>query len=163
MNASLPRRRQHLPGLHSGLTLIEVLIAVVIVGTLAAIALPSYASYKEKARIHQAATDIAGIAMRLSNYRADNQYYPPNLGTIYNPIPVDPWGMPYQYLAIDIDPAPNKGAQRKDKNMNPLNSDFDLYSNGPDGITAKPLTAAAAKDDIVRADNGRFLGVAKDH
>jgi len=146
-------------------TIIELMIALVVVGALAAIALPSYQNYREKVRIYEAATTIAAISMNLKNYQVDNKYFPPTLNTLpmYNPVPLDPWGKPYQYLAIDIDPAPNRGAQRKDKNLNPLNSDFDLYSMGPDGQTAKPLTAAAAKDDIVRADNGRFIGVAKDH
>ena len=141
------------------------MIGVLVVGALAAIALPSYQNYREKVRIAQAVSDMAGISMNLKAYQVDNKYFPPALNTLpmYNPVPLDPWGRPYQYLAIDIDPPPNKGAQRKDKNLNPLNSDFDLYSMGPDGKTAKPLTAAAAKDDIVRADNGRFIGVAKDH
>lgn len=145
--------------------MIEVLIALVIIGTLAAIALPIYQNYRERVRIAQAVTDIAAMSMNLKAYHLDNQYFPPTLDTLqmYNPVPLDPWGRPYQYLAIDIEPAPNRGAQRKDKNQNPLNSDFDLYSMGPDGQTQKPLTGAKARDDIVRADNGRFIGVAKDH
>ncbi|MEW6513710.1 MAG: type II secretion system protein GspG [Pseudomonadota bacterium] len=148
-----------------GFTVIEILIALVVIGTLAAIALPSYQNYWEKVRIAQAVSDIAGISANLKAYQLDNRYFPPTLNTLsqYNPVPNDPWGRPYQYLAIDIDPAPNKGAQRKDKNMNPLNSDFDLYSMGLDGQTQKPLTGAKARDDIVRADNGRFIGVAEDH
>jgi general secretion pathway protein G len=145
--------------------MIELMFAVAILGALVAIALPSYQNYREKARIHEAVTEMAAISMNLKNYQLDNKYFPPTLNTLpmYNPVPNDPWGRPYQYLAIDIDPAPNKGAVRKDKNMNPLNSDFDRYSMGPDGQTSLPLTAAKAKDDIVRADNGRFIGVAQDH
>ena len=151
--------------LQSGLTTIELMIGVLIVGALAAIALPSYQNYRERVRIAQAVTDIAGMSINLKGYQLDNKFFPPTLNTLpmYNPVPLDPWGRPYRYLAIDIDPAPSKGAQRKDKNLNPLNSDFDLYSMGPDGKTALPLTGAAAKDDVVRADNGRFIGVAKDH
>jgi general secretion pathway protein G len=149
----------------TGLTMIELMFAMAILAALVAIALPSYQNYREKARIHEAVTDMAAISMNLKNYQLDNRFFPPTLDTLpmYNPVPNDPWGRPYQYLAIDIDPAPNKGAVRKDKNMNPLNSDFDLYSMGPDGQTALPLTAAKARDDIVRADNGRFIGIAKDH
>jgi len=145
--------------------MIELMFAMAILAALVAIALPSYQNYREKARIHEAVTDMAAISMNLKNYQLDNRFFPPTLDTLpmYNPVPNDPWGRPYQYLAIDIDPAPNKGAVRKDKNMNPLNSDFDLYSMGPDGQTALPLTAAKARDDIVRADNGRFIGIAKDH
>lgn len=78
-------------------------------------------------------------------------------------IPADPWGNPYQYLPIDINPPPNKGQVRKDKSLNPLNSDFDLYSMGPDGQTRLPLTTPTAKDDIIRAGNGSFIGIASDY
>jgi general secretion pathway protein G len=52
---------------------------------------------------------------------------------------------------------------RRDKNLNPLNRDFDLYSVGKDGQTQTQLTAARARDDIVRAGNGSFIGKAEDH
>ena len=47
--------------------------------------------------------------------------------------------------------------------MNPLNSDYDLYSVGEDGLTQKPLNASNARDDIVRANNGAFVGLAEDY
>ena len=42
--------------------------------------------------------------------------------------------------------------------MVPVNSDFDLYSMGPDGDSRAPFTAKASRDDIVRASNGGFIG-----
>ena len=42
----------------------------------------------------------------------------------------------------------------------PLNSEYDLYSKGKDGASAPALTAAASKDDIVRANDGGFVGLA---
>lgn len=45
----------------------------------------------------------------------------------------------------------------------PINSDYDLYSKGKDGKSQKPLTAAASRDDIVRAGNGAFVGLASDY
>ena len=159
MRKILPTARQ------TGLTIIELMIGIAVLGALAAIALPSYQAYREKVRNHQAATDIAGIAANLKAYQLDNRYFPPTLDTLpmYNPVPKDPWGRPYEYLAIDIEPPPNKGAMRKDKHMNPLNSDFDLYSRGKDGDTKLPLMNPASFDDIVRANNGRFIGLGKDH
>jgi general secretion pathway protein G len=145
------------------MTLIEVLVVVVVIGSLAAIAINSYRSYVEKARVAQAITDIAGIARALNSYHTDNRVFPPSLGALGIPIPTDPWVRAYQYLPIDIDPPPNQGQIRKDKNLNPLNTDFDLYSTGPDGQTAKQLTASKARDDIVRANNGAFIGVAANH
>ena len=141
------------------------MIGVLIVGALAAIALPSYQNYRERVRVHQAVSDMAGMSINLKAYQVDNKYFPPTLNTLpmYNPLPLDPWGRPYRYLAIDIDPAPSKGAQRKDKNLNPLNSDFDLYSMGPDGKSAPPLTARISRDDIIRAADGAFFGVAEEY
>ena len=42
----------------------------------------------------------------------------------------------------------------------PINTDFDLYSVGADGRTAAPLTARFSHDDVVRANNGSFIGLA---
>jgi general secretion pathway protein G len=52
---------------------------------------------------------------------------------------------------------------RKDRNLVPINSDYDLYSVGPDGDSSLPLTAATSRDDIVRANDGRFIGKAEDY
>jgi general secretion pathway protein G len=49
---------------------------------------------------------------------------------------------------------------RKDRNTHPINTDFDLYSKGRDGKTNYPLTAEASQDDIIRANNGGYLGLA---
>ncbi len=51
---------------------------------------------------------------------------------------------------------------RKDHFMVPINTDFDLYSMGPDGASVPPLTARASRDDIVRANDGQFVGRASD-
>jgi general secretion pathway protein G len=52
---------------------------------------------------------------------------------------------------------------RKDKNLVPINSEYDLYSVGPDGRSVGPLTAKHSRDDIVMANDGRFIGVASDY
>ncbi len=44
----------------------------------------------------------------------------------------------------------------------PINSDYDLWSSGKDGASSPPLTAKPSRDDIVRANNGRFVGLASD-
>lgn len=148
----------------AGFTLVELVIAVVIVATLAIIAIPSYRSYVERTLQNKAIQDINQLDMAIVRYRTLNGTYPPNLAALGANLPVnDPWGNPYQYLAIDVVPAPNTGAVRRDRNLNPLNSDYDLYSMGPDGQTQTQLTAARARDDIVRAGNGGFIGLASDH
>ena len=44
----------------------------------------------------------------------------------------------------------------------PLNSDYDLYSMGLDGESKKPLSAKVSQDDILRALDGAFVGLAED-
>jgi general secretion pathway protein G len=62
---------------------------------------------------------------------------------------LDPWQQPLQYLNIENGGSNWHGKCRKDRNLNPLNTDYDLYSIGADGKTATPLTAKASQDDIV--------------
>ncbi len=146
----------------SGFTLIELMAVIAIVGALAALSMPMYAEYLEKVRRSIAIQDIRRIATALDNFFVDQDRYPASLDDLGGFAP-DPWGNPYVYLPINTLPAPNRGALRKDKNLVPLNSDYDLYSMGRDGRSQKPLTAAASRDDIVRAGNGGFIGLATDH
>lgn len=50
---------------------------------------------------------------------------------------------------------------RKDKFLVPINSDYDLYSMGPDGETHPSLNVKGGKDDVIRAANGSFYGLAE--
>jgi general secretion pathway protein G len=146
----------------SGFTLVELMAVVAIIGALAALSMPLYTEYIEKIRRGIAIQDIRRIAATLDSFFVNENQYPDSLADIGG-FPPDPWGNPYVYLPINTQPAPNKGAVRKDKNLVPLNSDYDLYSKGRDGKSQKPLTAAASRDDVVRAGNGTFVGVATDH
>lgn len=53
-----------------------------------------------------------------------------------------------------------QGEMRKDRFLVPINTWFDLYSMGPDGKSAAPLTAAASRDDVIVANDGDFIGLA---
>ena len=48
----------------------------------------------------------------------------------------------------------------KDRFLVPINSDFDLYSMGKDGKSQMPLTAKDSRDDIIRANDGAYIGLA---
>ncbi len=74
---------------------------------------------------------------------------------------IDPWGNPYLYL--NIENATGKIEPRKDKNLKPISSDYDLYSMGPDGRTKIPLTAKDSRDDTIRAADGAYVGIAEDY
>lgn len=58
-----------------GFTLIELLIVVVIIGILAAIAIPKFASTKEKAYLASMKSDLRNLATAEEGYFADNQAY----------------------------------------------------------------------------------------
>lgn len=55
------------------------------------------------------------------------------------------------------------GQVRKDRFLVPLNSDYDLYSAGKDGESRPPLSASMSQDDIVRANDGAYIGLASQY
>jgi general secretion pathway protein G len=143
-----------------GITLLELVVLVAVLGMLAAVGIPAYGNYREKARITKAAADVALIQFDIRLYTsANNGKLPVNLDALGHGTIRDPWGNPYQYL--DLATAP-PGHARKDRFLVPLNTDYDLYSNGKDGVSRPPLTAHQSRDDILRASNGAFIGLASD-
>lgn len=72
-----------------GFTLIEIMIAVAIVGILAAIAYPSYTSYLQKGRRASAQAHLVDIAQRQEQYLLDARAYAPDLATLNLTTPGD--------------------------------------------------------------------------
>jgi len=141
-----------------GFTLVELVLLVAMIGILSAIAVPSYSSYIKKAKISEAVADIETISLEIEIFKAGNPGLPANLATVPGINLLDPWGNPYQYLNFET--AKGKGNMRKDRFMVPINSDYDLYSMGEDGLSVPPLTAKSSRDDIIRANDGQFVGLA---
>ena len=144
-------------------SLVELAVAIVILGLLFSMVRPVYLYYIDTAKSDSAADELQEIADKIDQYYKDHGAFPDSLDQVISPPPVDPWGSPYQYLRIDGGAGPGLGMQRKDKNLVPINSDYDLYSSGPDRKSASPLTAKISQDDIVRGRNGAFIGYATDY
>ena len=133
------QRRQH------GFTLIEVMVVVVILGILAAIVVPRVMSRPDEARIVKVQQDLRALSAALDLYKLDNFVYPSTdqgldalvsrpeglpqgarwkEGGYLKNLPMDPWGMEYQFLQ----PGEN-GA-------------YDLYSLGADSAPGGEGAAA---------------------
>ena len=156
-------------------TVIELLVAIAIMGLISVVAVPSYHEYIERGETMQTIADMQDIDAQMAIYTlANNGSLPDSLADIGMGDILDPWGNTYQYLNLsnfdEKGKAPKakgaKGAKgggpkaqpRKDHNLHPINSDYDLYSMGKDGKSVSPLTGGPSRDDIIRANNGRFVG-----
>lgn len=150
--------------LQRAFTLIELLVVMAIIGILAVVAVPVYSDYIDRVRVVQAVSDIGAIATSLITYQISTGKFPASLVEVGAQNYLDPWKNPYQYLNLsDPSDKSSKGKARKDHSLVPINSDFDLYSMGKDGKSVSPLTAKASRDDIVRANNGRYIGLASQY
>ena len=132
----------------------ELLAVVTIVGSLAALGVPATREAIERARVARAIGEIKSMSTNL-----DSQDSLPDLLSSLGPLPLDPWGNPYQYNKF---PPNRKVPQdaRRDRFLVPINTSYDLFSMGRDGATTPPLSASKSQDDVVRANDGGFIGLA---
>ena len=139
-----------------GVTLIEMLMALVIVAVLMAIAMPMVQGVLEQARVARAIGDVRAVQTDLQTYETDGKGLPGSLSDIGRGDMRDPWGNAYRYLPFPDGGSGRKPPQgaRKDRFLVPVNSTFDLYSVGKDGSTTAAMTARNSQDDIVRANDG---------
>jgi len=173
------------PRLSRGFTLIELAIALAIVGLLSSIAGSKYLAYIEKVRVASAAASIRAIAVQLDDYVRSEKPLPATLSEIGVGEMVDPWGYPFAYLPFTTtspgsesgsdgstgsenfgsDPGGGSyiGEARKDYFLVPLNTNYDLYSVGKDGESRLPLSAPQSADDVIRANDGAYIGLAANY
>ena len=108
-------------------TLVELMLVVIIIGTLVAMVMPRLAGRTEQAKRAAARADIeANISSGLDLYEIDHGSYPDNLDVLTEKVDgkgpylkkkaIDPWGHPYKYVYPGT------------------HGDYDLYSFGKDGV-----------------------------
>ncbi len=139
-----------------GFTLLELMIVIAILAVLAAIAIPQYKSYTDRARHAKVLQTMRMIEREITVFQILHGRFPQNLIETGLGVIRDPWGNPYQYLNVQT--VVGLGQVRKNRSLVPVNLDYDLYSMGPDGQSRPPFTARQSWDDIVRANSGTFLG-----
>jgi general secretion pathway protein G len=141
-----------------GFTVVELLVVVAIMLTVAAMAIPSLQAAIEDAKVARAVGDVHTMETEITEYDVEFGALPNSLADIGRGNFLDPWGSPYQYLNHST--MKGNGQARKDRFLVPLNSDYDLYSEGEDGASSPPITAKKSQDDVIRASDGGYIGLA---
>ena len=240
-----------------GFSLIELMLAVSIMGVLAALAVPNYMDFIEKARVARAISEMHGLAKDIKGFALAVGTYPSSLADVGLSTRLDPWGTPYQYYRINCGttdditslaklkllrqknnsrtvpagysfsadsqwlvslaihngqsqgylhltaaggngggggnaggsgggtsagnsgstggggsngggnaggggpPCGGVGGARKDRFLVPINSDFDMYSMGKNLDSVASLNPPKSQDDVIRASDGGFYGLAR--
>jgi general secretion pathway protein G len=146
------------PRFQHGFTLAETLIATALVAVGADALVGGISGQLEQTRIERAKQEIGQIAGAIEAYRTRRHELPGSLTDLGPSAPLDPWGHAYEYVNFDA----SGTVGQKNYDGLPVNSEYDLYSAGPNGRTDANLRSAAALDDIVRARDGGFVGSAVD-
>jgi general secretion pathway protein G len=147
------------PGHVRGLTLIELLLVLALLGILMSWGISAFFDYRDRIAVQKAVTDIAAMSLQIQEFRTDFHRFPTTLAQAGITGKFDPWGNPYVYT--DLSGPGGRGASRKDRRLNPLNSDFDLFSTGKNGTYKPQISHRESLDDVIRARDGRFIDLAE--
>jgi general secretion pathway protein G len=112
----------------SGFTLLEIMVVLIIIGTLVAIVAPRLVERADEAKVEATKAQMSNLAQALKLYRLQNHHYPstseglialvqPSAGgkRYMDRVPRDAWGNEFIYLSPGV------------------HGDFDLMSYGADG------------------------------
>ena len=139
MKLDISKTRRNLATRQRGFTLVEMLLVLVILATLAAVVIPKFAGRSKQAKVTAAKSQISNLEIAIDSFEIDMGYFPkggndlrdlieePNSNNVqdwHGPylkkgIPRDPWGIDYVY---DYPGKRNVGS-------------YDISSSGPDRKT----------------------------
>ena len=132
-----------------GFSLVELILVVALVSILVSIALPSYSKIKDKVREVRCSSEIRELERRITAFSIDQNGAPPTSWVAMGiAAPLDPWGRAYEI-----------GVPFREDLATTVNTDFDLYSKGQDGLSDQDIEHANSRDDVIRAGNGGFVGL----
>ncbi len=143
-----------------GMTLVEIMVVVAIIGTLSMMAYPFFRSYITRSQLIRTIRDLCVIEGELTTYSLSAGGVPESLAAIERDTVLDPWGNPYAYVKYSSQTSYD--VFRKERFLFPINEEYDLYSCGPDGDSEPGLSAPVSQDDIIRANDGAFIGRASE-
>ncbi|MDH3733712.1 MAG: prepilin-type N-terminal cleavage/methylation domain-containing protein [Gemmatimonadota bacterium] len=142
-----------------GFTVVELVIALTLIGILSTVAIKSSVRASETVRNQTATGQILEIQTRIDEFAMQRGRMPSSLSEVNAGDMRDPWGNAYQYL--DFSSVPNVASvARKDRFLVPINALYDLYSMGHDGLSLPALTRPESLDDIIRGNDGAYVGPA---
>jgi general secretion pathway protein G len=134
---------------NQGFTLVELLLVLAILATLAAIVLPKFSGRSEQAKYTAAQSQISNFDLVLDAFEVDNGYYPDGKdglqSLVVSPKDSDEWRGPYLKQGIPLDPW---GAEYIYEYPGKQNEDsYDIMSMGADG-------REGGNDDVTNWDQG---------
>lgn len=134
-----------------GFTMVELLVVMAIVAILSSVAMTGFAKVKELARVSRCTQEIRSMEREITAWTTEKGSYPPGLAEINRANQKDPWGFNYIY-----------GPPTRMAGTDLINTDFDLYSKGPNGDSADSILDPLSEDDIFRGRDGGFVGVSSE-
>lgn len=144
----------------AGFTLLEIIFAVAAMAIVGMLAQGQFAGYVERSKMAVAKADIVTMTVDVIRYQSNHEgRLPETLADIGRAEFLDPWQRPYHYVNLTGE---SKGNARKDHRLNPINSDYDLFSAGKDGVYKPQVTQKDSLDDVIRARDGAYIGVAEE-
>ena len=116
-------------------TMVELLLVLVILATLAAVVVPKFTGRSKQAKVTAAMTEMSSIEVALDAFEVDNGFYPQGSDAlrqlVERPSDVANWRGPYLKKAVVSDPWGNPYVYEHPGRHNP--EGYDLKSLGPDG------------------------------